>query len=58
VSYDAEELKHIIAEIDASKLYNARASAFVIKAWEVKKAIEKLKLHKIDGGFMCLRITL
>jgi len=53
VSYDTEELKHIIAEIDASMLHNARVSAFVIKACEVKEAIEKLKLHKSDGGFMC-----
>ena len=52
VSYDSEELKHIITEIDASMLHNARASAFVIKACEVKEAIEKLKLHKSDGGFM------
>jgi len=51
VSYDSEELKHIITEIDASMLYNARVSAFVIKACEVKEAIEKLKLHKSDGGF-------
>jgi len=33
-------------------LHNTRASAFVIKACEVKEAIEKLKLHKSDGGFM------
>jgi len=33
-------------------LHNARASAFVIKACEVKETIEKLKLHKRDGGFM------
>jgi len=31
-------------------MHNARASAFVIKACEVKEAIEKLKLHKADGG--------
>jgi len=33
-------------------MHNARLSAFVIKACEVKEAIEKLKLHKSDGGFM------
>jgi len=52
VSYDTEELKHIITEIDARMLHNARASEFVIQACEVKEAIEKLKLHKSDGGFM------
>jgi len=52
VSYDAEELKHIITEIVASMLHNARVSTFVIKACQVKEAIEKLKLHKSDGGFM------
>jgi len=52
VSYDAEELKHIITEINASMLHNTRVSAFVIKVCEVKEAIEKLKLHKSDGGFM------
>jgi len=51
VSYDADELKHIITEIDASMLHKARASEFIIKACEVKEAIEKLKLHKSDGGF-------
>jgi len=39
-------------------LPNARASEFVIKACEVKEAIENLNLHKIDGVLVCLRITL
>jgi len=43
VSYDAEVLKLIITEIDASMLYNARVSAFIIKACEAKEAIDKLK---------------
>jgi len=33
-------------------LRNAQASEFVIKAYEVKEAIEKVNLHKSDGGFM------
>jgi len=45
-------LKYIITEIYASMLHNARASEFVITASEVKEAIEKLNLHKSDGGFM------
>jgi len=52
VSYYDEELKHKNTDIDASILHNARASSFVIKACEVKEAIEKLKLHESDGGFM------
>jgi len=44
--------KNIITEIDSIMLHTARASEFVIKACEVKEAIEKLKLHKSDGGFM------
>jgi len=46
---------HILSliDIDASMLHNARASEFVIiKACEVKEAIEKLQLHKCDGSFM------
>jgi len=58
VSYDAEELKHNITEIDASMLHNARVSAFVIKACEVKEAIEKLKCIKVMAVLCCLRITL
>jgi len=33
-------------------LHNARASEFIIKACEVKEAIQKLKLRKSYGGFM------
>jgi len=53
VSYDAEELKHVITDIDASMLHNARTSAFVIKWCEekVKEAIKKFNLNKSDGGF-------
>jgi len=33
-------------------LHDARASAYVITECVVKEAIEKLKLHKSDSGFM------